>query len=127
MIDPGSISPGSASASVSWESGSCGVVEKVVHIRRNRRIDADHFDRRLEAFERQRDPGDQPAAADRDDHALDGGQRIDDLQPNRALPGDHQSDDYKRKYRSALRRARYAVPRARFRRISSLKRIACAP
>ena len=56
---------------------------------RRRDLHADHARGRRERLHGDRDPADQPAAADRHDHRVDDRQIVEQLQRNRARAGDH--------------------------------------
>ena len=51
-------------------------------------LDTHHFDLRLDMLGRHRDPGNDPAAADRHDDAIETGLVFEHLDADRALPGD---------------------------------------
>ena len=67
---------------------SAARVDAALHPRRAGRLDADDADLRVDALERHRDAGDQPAAANRHDDDVDVGPVLGDLEPDRALPHD---------------------------------------
>ena len=74
---------------------------------------------RLHGPDRERDPGREPAAADRDDDRLQVGNLVEELEPDRALPGDHASSSKAWTNVAPCRRrgrARRRAPRRRSRR-----------
>ena len=73
---------------LSFDANEAALAEGFVQRRRVHRFDADDAHRRLERFDRHRDAGDQPPAADRHDHRVKIGHVLNDLQPKRSLPGD---------------------------------------
>ena len=61
---------------------------RAAELRRARRLDADHARVRQPQLDRRGQPGAEPAAADRNEHRLDVGQVVGDLEAHRALPRD---------------------------------------
>ena len=65
------------------------LLQGIVHRRCQLRLDTDHPHMRPQLLHGSCDPRDQPAAADRHDHHVQLGYLVDQLQPHRALAGDH--------------------------------------
>ena len=76
------------SASVGAAERPLLAVQRVPERRIERRLRADDLDRRLERARRDRDAGDQPAAADRDHQHVEVGHILQHLERDGALPGD---------------------------------------